>query len=334
MTIEIHALPPPEFHRATEWQTAPGMAAFDIDMLARHRPDIHIIATQNGRIEARCSCWWTEAPRHHDAATTVIGHFEANQETSARAVLDQACRCARSAGSLKIIGPMDGNTWHRYRWMTRPGTEPPFMMEPVNPPMYPTWWRASGFVPLAEYQSALVTSLDRVDPRLSRVRERFTQDGIIIRPLDMSRFDEELHRIYSVSVASFIHNLLYTPLSENDFLSQYVPYREKIIPEFVLLAIHNGRCVGFMFSIPDYYRLQSGLRLDTLIMKSAAILPDRTYAGMGNVMAEMTHHIAAAKGYTRVIHALALVDNPVTNITAKYGEVMRGYTLFSRSLDT
>lgn len=332
MSISLYTLSPTDFDRVPATPCDPEMPAFDANTLRRQRPDAHVIAVQGDRVVGRCSCWWTEAPRYEGMATAVIGHFDAINEDASRAVLEAGCNLACRAGCHMVIGPMDGNTWRRYRWVTNPGTEPPFMMEPFNPPAYPAWWRASGLTPLAEYQSALVTTLDRIDPRLSRVRDRFDRDAIVLRTLDLSAFEEELHRIYTVSVASFVHNFLYTPLSEADFMAQYLPYREKIIPDFVLLAMHEERCAGFMFSIPDYLRLARGECLDTLIMKSAAILPDRAYAGMGNVMAEMTHHAAASRGYRRVIHALALVDNPVTNITAKYGDVMRGYTLFSRNL--
>lgn len=332
MNLSVQVLLPPEFERASLCRVDPNLPGFDTTVLLRDRPDMHVIAIQHDLVVGRCSCWWTEAPRHDTRDIAVIGHFEAVNAEAARLLLDTGCDLARHANRLHVIGPMDGNTWRRYRWVTQAGSEAPFMMEPCNPPSYPAWWRASGFATLAQYQSALVTSLERIDPRLSRVRERYAQQGIRIRTLDASAFEQELLRIYAVSTASFAHNFLYTPLSETDFMAQYLPYRSRIVPDLVLLAMHGGRCVGFMFSIPDYYRTANGHMLDTLIMKSAAILPDRTYAGLGNVMAEMTHHAAASKGYRRVIHALALKDNPVTNITAKYGEIMREYTLFIRHL--
>lgn len=332
MNLSIHIFSPSDFVRVSSLCSDPGMPAFDAALLLRQRPDAHVVAMQRDQVVGRCSCWWTEAPRYKDKAVAVIGHFDAVNEGASRRLLDAGCDIARHAGRTQVIGPMDGNTWRRYRWVTDAGTEPPFMMEPFNPPEYPFWWRTAGFSPLAEYQSALVTSLDGIDARLSRVRERFAQQGIMICTLDASDFEQELHRIFTVSTASFVNNLLYTPLSETDFMAQYLPYRDKIIPDFVLLAMHDDRCAGYMFSIPDYYRHTCGNTLDTLIMKSAAILPDRCYAGMGNVMAEMTHHAAAYRGYRRVIHALALTDNPVTNITAKYGQVMRRYTLFSSDL--
>ena len=299
-----------------------------------HRAEGHVAAEG-----ARCSWWLDTAPPLVGERPGVIGHFAATSAEAARAVLDRACAELAARGATVALGPMDGNTWRRYRWVTDSALdEPPFLMEPTTPPTYPAWWREAGFGPLATYQSALITRLDTIDPRLSRVRERLVAEGVTIRTLPSSadltsaRFETELRALHAVSLVSFAHNFLYTPLPESEFVAQYLPYREKIRPEFVFVAEHAGRCVGYMFSLPDFLRAARGDPLDTLILKTAAILPGRAYAGLGALLAEMTHHAARAAGFTRVIHALALDDNPVTNITARHGSVMRRYALFSRRL--
>ncbi len=306
----------------------PGPAAdYAPERILRHRAEGHVIAG-----DARCSWWRETAPPLAGERPGVIGHFTAASPETARAVLEHACAELAAHGATLAIGPMDGNTWRRYRWVIETGDEPPFLMEPWNPPAYPVWWAAAGFTPLATYQSALITRLDAVDPRLDRVRERLNRDGVLIRPLDPARFEAELRALHAVSLVSFAHNYLYTPLPESDFVAQYLAYRDKIRPEFVLVAEQAGRCVGYMFSLPDYLRPAHGLPLDTLILKTAATLPGRAYAGLGGLLAETTHHRARAAGFSRVIHALALEDNPVTNITARLGAPMRRYALFARRL--
>ena len=295
-----------------------------------HRAEGHVAADG-----ARCSWWLDTAPPLAGERPGVIGHFAATSAEAALVVLDRACAELAARGATLAIGPMDGNTWRRYRWMIGSAPdEAPFLMEPWNPPVYPEWWHAAGFRTLATYQSALVTRLDTRDPRLARVRERLAAEDVTIRTLDPvpARFEAELRALHAVSLVSFSHNYLYTPLSESDFVAQYLPYREKIRPEFVFIAEQAGRCVGYMFSLPDLLRPARGLPLDTLVLKTAAILPRRAFAGLGGLLAEMTHHAARAAGFTRVIHALALEDNPVTNITARHGGLMRRYALFARAL--
>lgn len=296
-----------------------------------HRAEGHVLADG-----ARCSWWLDSAPPLAGERPGVIGHFAATSAKAARAALERACAELTESGATVAIGPMEGNTWRRYRWVIEPGDEPPFLMEPWNPPAYPAWWREAGFSTLATYQSALVTRLETRDARLDRVRERLVAAGVKIRTLDMApgRFEAELRALHAVSLVGFAHNYLYTPLPEADFVAQYLPYRGKIRPEFVFVAEQQGRCVGYMFSLPDLLRPARGEAANTLILKTAAILPRRAYAGLGALLAEMTHHAAHAAGFTRVIHALALEDNPVTNITARHGSPMRRYALFARRLDS
>lgn len=312
---------------------------YPLGNLVAHRAEGHVVATNGIAEGARCSWWFETAPPLAGEIPGVIGHFAATSTQAAQAVLERTCSELSARGATLAIGPMDGNSWRRYRFVTDSAAgEPPFLLEPANPATYPAWWREAGFAPLACYQSALITRLDSIDPRLVRVRERLASEGVTIRTLppaaDLTpaRFVAELRALHSVSLVSFAQNYLYTPLSADDFVAQYLPYREKIRPEFVFVAEHAGRCVGYMFSLPDYLRPAAGGPLDTLILKTAAILPGRAYAGLGALLAERTHHAARAAGFMRVIHALALDDNPVTNITARHGSVMRRYTLFARRL--
>jgi hypothetical protein len=313
---------------ATRLGPTPDYAA---DWVLAHRAEGHVAAGG-----ARCSWWLDTAPPLPGERPGVIGHFAATSADAARAVLDHACAELAARDATLAVGPMDGHTWRRYRFVTGGAAdEPAFLMEPSNPPEYPAWWSAAGFAPLASYQSALVTRLDTVDPRLGRVRERLARDGISIRTLspEPAHFENELRALHAVSLVSFASNLLYTPLSADDFVAQYLPYREKIRPEFVFIVEQAGRCVGYMFSLPDWLHAgRSGQTPDTLILKTAAILPGRAYAGLGALLAERTHHAAHAVGFSRVIHALSLEDNPVTNITARHGTVMRRYALFARRL--
>ena len=63
-----------------------------------------------------------------------------------------------------------------------------------------------------------------------------------------------------------------------------------------------------------------------------AVVPDRRYAGLGRLMTQQTHRNARQLGYRRVIHALMHESNTSFNISARYGQPFRRYTLFAKSL--
>ncbi|MFN0086638.1 MAG: N-acetyltransferase, partial [Blastocatellia bacterium] len=73
--------------------------------------------------------------------------------------------------------------------------------------------------------------------------------------------------------------------------------------------------------------------VDTLIIKTVAVLPEAGYAGLGSLLVARAHEIAEAAGFRRVIHALMHETNRSRRISDHYAGTMRRYTLFSRALE-
>ena len=250
-------------------------------------------------------------------------------------MLDAACAELAAERCTRAVGPMDGNTWRRYRLVVERGTEPPFFLEPDNPPEWPTYFTEAGFSPLAHYFSGLNEDLSRRDPRAVEVTDRLTEGGVTVRELDVSRFEEELARIYRVAAVSFQKAFLYTPLSEDAFAAQYRAIKPIVRPELVLVAERDGAPVGFSFSVPDMLEAARGAPQRTVIFKTLAAIPDRrALSGLGSLMVDRTHQTAQALGYTRVIHALMHESNHSRTMSERTGHTIRGYALFARALAT
>jgi len=297
-----------------------------------HHCGAHIAAVQDGVVVARCSLWWTQTPELPQKQAGIVGHFAATNSAGARELLDSACFKLKRHGCNLVIGPMDGNTWRRYRLLTERGPEPPFFLEPDNPDDWPGFFTDAGFVPLATYFSASNEDLTVEDPRIPRTLDRLDRSGVKLRPLNPDRFVEELRLIYEVSRVSFQSNFLYTPISEAEFLTQYAAVRPHVRPELIMLAEHAGQPVGFVFGIPDLAQAKRGQPINTMVLKTVAVLPGRTYAGLGNVLVAVCQQQARALGFRRVIHALMHESNNSLNLSGHYARPFRRYTLYSRSL--
>lgn len=295
--------------------------------------DDRLTAERDGG-SAELLLWWTHVPSISGEKLGVIGGFGASGEAAAREALEQSCDRLRAEGRTLAVGPMDGNTWRRYRFVTENGDEPPFFMEPTNPPEWPDWWQAAGFAPLAQYYSAATEDLEPREPRLAEIAARVHAAGITLRPLDLARFEEELGRIYDVSVASFHENYLYTPLPRADFVAQYDAVRALVRPELVRLAERGGETVGFMFGIPDQAQAQRGEPVTNVIMKTIAVRPECGGMGLGGLMFAEVHAAARALGFKRAIHALMHETNKSRRMSAHYSRIIRRYTLFARRLAT
>lgn len=281
---------------------------------------------------AKAWLWWTHVPTLAEEKLGVIGKFSAASPEGAHAVLAKACDELRARGCTLAVGPMDGNTWRRYRLVTDPGTEPPFFLEPTNPPEWPAWWRESGFTSLAEFYSTASDDITTRDPRLDGVAARMTAAGVDVRPIDLAQFENELGRIYDVSVVSFQNNYLYTPLPREAFIAQYLAVQPQVRSELVLLAEQNGRSIGYVFAIPDLAQAQRGEPVTSFVVKTLAVLHGRAFAGLGALLLGHVHEAAQRLGFKRVIHALMHENNTSRNLSAHYAQTIRRYTLLQRRL--
>ncbi|HES75837.1 MAG TPA: N-acetyltransferase [bacterium] len=308
----------------------PVYQGFDATVLERHRPDEHLLLDADG--EARCSLWWSEVPQLPGERLGVLGHFAATSREAALRLFQAAFERLSDQGCTLAIGPMDGNTWRAYRLVSERGMEPPFFLEPNNPPEWPEWFEAAGFTPLARYVSALNGDLAHQDERVPRTLARLQSSGVQFRPLNLARLDDELLAIHRLSLTSFADNFLYTALEVTDFIKQYRSLLPKLDAELILLAERDGALVGYLFALPDFNQPLAGLPLDTCIIKTIAVLPGRENAGLGAVLAAKCQDIARMKGYRRVIHALMHEHNDSLKLSARYARVMRRYTLYQARL--
>ncbi len=298
-----------------------------------HAPDLHVLWVGDGSIlNGRCSCWWTRTPGLPGERVGVIGHFAATDATAGVALLTAACGRLSAAGCTMAVGPMDGTTWRRYRFVTERDAEAPFFLEPDNPDDWPDHWRQAGFAPLAGYTSALNEDLSRDDPRIARARARLSDSGVTFRALDIKNPDSDLRRMFALSLESFGRNFLYTPIDEAEFMEQNRAVLPFVLPDLVLLAECSGELAGFLFAIPDALQARRGRAIDTVIIKTVAVGEGRNRAGLGSVLVAAAHVTARELGFTRVIHALMHEQNVSQNISRRYARTIRRYQLFARRL--
>lgn len=308
-----------------------GLPPLDVKLFQQQAPDRHLVLIEQGAIVAHCSLWWRTLPHYPNHPLGFIGHYAAQSDAAPR-LLQFACNQLAAQGCTLVIAPIDGNTWRSYRFITDRGTELLFFLEPNHPAVYPQQFVEAGFAPFAHYSSALVTNLTQRNPRLQPVAQRLSKLGVRIRSFDPEQFELELQQLYQLSLVSFRQNFLYTPISESEFMAQYSQIKPYIDPNLILVAEHQQRRVGFLFAIPNLEQAKRGEAINTAIIKTVAVLPERQYAGLGNVLVENVQAIAHQLGYSRAIHALMHEENKSRNLSRHYATPMRRYALFSKQL--
>lgn len=269
--------------------------------------------------EARCSLWWRHVPVYGDERVGLIGHYAAHSASASVRLLASACERLREAGCTLAIGPMDGNTWRRYRLLTERGTEPRFFLEPDNPDDWPGHWEQAGFAPLAQYFSAVTDDVGTPVPPAPPA-------GFSVRTVDPSRYPEELDLLWRLASDAFSANFLYTPEELEEFVGSYARVLPLVRPELVAIVEHESGPVGFCFGIADT------LRRDTLIVKSIGVSRDHLRKGLGRLLYGHVVAAGASLGLRRVIVALMHEANPSRRIAGPAARDFRRYTLYARSL--
>lgn len=310
-----------------------GLAPFDPMRIEEEGADVHLSAIANtNEVVARCSLWWSDVPPLESYRVGVVGHYASANDKSAAVLLESVLDHLRHRYCTVAIGPMDGNTWRSYRFVTERGSEAPFVMEPTNPPEWPLQFERAGFARLAEYFSALNTNIQVRDMRVAQVAARLAERGITIRAAERTALQDEIGRIYQLSRVAFTRNFLYTPVTEEAFRTQYAKVLPHVVPDLVLLAERGGELAGYLFAIPDLAQAARGSAVDTFVIKTVAILPDADLRGLGTVLVARAHEAGARMGFARCIHALMHESNVSRNISNHYASTMRRYTLFSKEI--
>lgn len=314
------------------WNGSAALPPFNPSDFETQCSDVHLCAfSASGDAEARCSLWWNCVPAYQQHRVGLIGHYAAASDDAAEAVLTAAQDHLRVSGCSIAIGPMNGNTWRSYRFVVERGDQPPFFLEPANPPEWPLQFEKAGFRSLACYFSALNGDLSRPDPRLDEMERKIANAGVVIRPANAD-LRSELKKIYEVSRISFRQNFLYLEIPEVDFISMYEPVLPIARPELVLIAESAGQCVGYLFALPDLAQKARGQGIDTFIIKTVSILPQPELRGLGTLLVARAQQIGHQMGFSRCIHALMFEDNVSLKISRHYASLMRKYKLYSKVL--
>jgi len=324
-----------------------------------------LLAMDDGRLLARAVA--RRSPSLCDEAGLpygMIGFFEAVDGPAGReaaaALLAEGVRWLRETGAGTIIGPMDGDTWHRYRLnigpispigpigSLSPTGEPPFLLEPYNPPCYPALWEAAGFRVLETYASTWVDTA-AVARRLEPRHREALAAGYRLRPFAGLRFEDELAAIYQLSTQVFAGNFLYTEISEDDFIDLYAGSRALIDPGLIWFAVSpQGEDVGFLFAYPDLFRAVAAMRgrrdlaarlrflwhrrgagkPAAVNVKTLGVLPAHRRSGVGAALMYRVHVEALERGLLRANHCLFRAGNPSGGMAGEEAKPLRTYHLY------
>lgn len=254
----------------------------------------------------------------------LIGHYEASCKKAGVYLLGKAQEKLRALGVKQVVGPMNGNTWNRYR-LAIDDSNPFFIGEPKNPSVYHDHFITAGFSIAERYESRIVTNLLERKEAYLRLNARMVKLGIVTQSLQMEHFESSLKEIYEMSLPAFVENRFYEPITFEEFSSLYQKIKPLLDPDFIQLAYDKERrLIGYAFAYADAYDQSR------LIFKTLATDKRVRANGLGVYLYDRMHWIAAEKGKKAVIHALMHEEHNSLKLSKSMkSHLFRSYALYT-----
>lgn len=256
-----------------------------------------------------------------------IGNFECirNMET-AKKLLAAIEQYAYSMGFPGIVGPMNGSTFNQYRFPTS-GIDSPFFSEDYYPDYYYYFWEDCGYKNISNYLSCQAKLNFDVSDQSFLTTLKNPAGNINFRPVSLENFEKELKEIHALVTKSFVTNKFYTPITQENFLNQYLPFKKHINPDFFWLAEQSGSTLAIIYCLPDYYSKKR------LIIKTILVDPAFRRLGIMQQLGKIIYKMADEHQYTSVIHAYMQEQNGSVSLSEKFGgKSIRSYALYGKHL--
>lgn len=259
-----------------------------------------------------------------------IGLFEALQNESAvKLLFDSIEKYCGSKNISQILGPMNGSTWNAYR-LQIPGEFRPYFLEPVQPLYYPELFVDNGYSSFRSYSSNLDSNIRESRKDTGQVEKEYEAKGLRFRNIRIDDIENELRLIGEFSINAFKENLLYSPITVDQFLAKYKPVIPFLKEELVIIAEDEKSEVhGLLFAVKDYLD-PSG---KTIIIKTLARRKDSPFKGLSSIIYNKLLDVLVDNKDTQIIHALMADTNVSLTISKGYTtQKVRSYILYTKNL--
>jgi len=245
----------------------------------------------------------------------VLGNYQCINNTQVATLLFETIKqLAKQKGYQKLLGPINGNTWHSYRFSIKKIR--PFFLEHIHKAYYLQQWAAAGFQPYANYYTFQET-LGNYLPNEKNLNWLADKPQLTVRHLNVEVAENDLNLLHQFCSDAFANNLLYTSINQNAFKALYqpiLPYLKKDLIDLVIKKKDTAESVvGFLFAFEDMYNPQQ------LIAKTIARKQGDAYKGLAHFLVERMLLKAANNGYTKLLHAYMESSNKSVKMSQKFG---------------
>lgn len=242
------------------WAERKQLCGFGSHPFYDHAESQAFIARKNGRVVGRVVAIINHAHnRQHKEKRGFFGFFECidDVETS-RSLFDSAADWLRGQGMTDVRGPVNPGLNYECGLLVDGFDTPPTFLISYNHAYYGGLIEACGFEKCQDMYcyDAEIEQLSTIDPKLKFIIDEATKRfKVKCRPIDRSRFDEDVSTFLKIYNQSLQSTWGYVPMSANELKHQAKQLKLLIVPEMTSIAEIDGKPVGAGFGLLDFNQL-------------------------------------------------------------------------------
>jgi GNAT superfamily N-acetyltransferase len=284
----------------------------------------------------------------------LFGYYECVSDPAAsRLLLQQASDWLQERGMESMRGPW---TFVSQEWglVVEGYSPPPCIMAPYNPPHYDGQMVDFGLDKVKDLLCYYISGKegyripDRILNLTDRVAERY---DVTVRPVDMSRYEQEVQTFLELSNDSIIDNWGYSPVTEAEADAMAEDLKQVIQPQGVVFAEDaEGKPIGFAIALPDINRLLKGMngrllplgwlkllwgipRLNSYRMFALGVIPEYHGLGIDSLIYRSLYESLFSPEMWMEINYVLEDNVPMNNAIRKLGaKPLRRYRIYQREI--
>jgi len=194
--------------------------------------------------------------RQYEEQRGFFGFFESEEDEDISGRLFDAAREWFAQRDIEAIrGPTNPSLNYECGLLIDGFDEAPWFMMTYNKPYYGRLIESYGFRKSQDMFAfwGHVDMLEEVSERLRSlghiVLDRF---NLVCRPMDRSRFDEEIATFLHIYNTSLVSTWGFVPMSDKEVKKQAAGMKQMIVHELTTIAEIDGKAVGTMFGLLDF----------------------------------------------------------------------------------
>jgi hypothetical protein len=191
--------------------------------------------------------------KFHHEQTAFFGFFESIEDQEvADALLNHAAAWGRERGMNMLRGPMNYSTNDTCGLLIEGFDKIPAILMTYNPPYYIDLIERNSLRKAMDLYAWWGDHKEGIDEKIVRVGEAaLRKQNIIIRTLDMKRFDDEVKIIKRIYNDAWSANWGFVPMTDAEFDHLAKDLKPVVNPKTVLIAMQGDEAIGFSLSLPD-----------------------------------------------------------------------------------